>query len=88
MGLSVRTVEEPRHEIDVLVPWGIFHWAKVSKLPHTVEDFQLRMPLEPLVSWLRLLLSPAACVNHAPTQRRKPTLWKLLSFEREQLVFA
>jgi len=31
LGFSVRMVEELSQEIDVLVPWAIFRWAKVSK---------------------------------------------------------
>lgn len=48
--------EELSHEIDMLVPWGIFHWVKVSKY-HTqsrVSSFESHRT-DPLLSQLGLL---------------------------------
>lgn len=85
--LSIRMVEEPRviRNWCVLVPWGLFLWANVFKYS---RGFPASSATRPIVICLRLLLSPAACVNYTAACSWKPTLWKLLSFESELFVFA
>lgn len=61
------------------------HCVPYSK--HT--DFQLHVPLErPLVIYTQAFIVTSSICKLCCYTQLKATLWKLLSFEREQLLFA